>query len=122
MTNEDLAVEVRRLVVKLRAMGPADERRLQGELEAFLHHFQHWGRLECVGIEKTEGTCGGSARIVRTRVPVWQLAEMRRRGASDTELLGCFPHLRPVDLAAAWAYADSHPEEIESEIRENNAA
>src|SRR5580704_7735896 len=32
-------------------------------------------------IEKTPGVCGGAARVVGTRIPVWQLVEARSLGA-----------------------------------------
>lgn len=74
------------------------------------------------GIECAAGVSGGEARIVRTRIPVWVLEQARRLGTSEAELLRCYPSLRAEDLANAWAYARSHPDEIEREIRENEAA
>jgi len=70
----------------------------------------------------TPGVVGGSARIARTRIPVWTLESYRRRGLTDAEILDSFPPLRAVDLAAAWAYAAAHPGEIERDIRENDEA
>ena len=32
-----------------------------------------------------------------------------------------YPALRAADLVNAWAYAEAHPDEIEREIRENEA-
>ncbi|MCP3993778.1 MAG: DUF433 domain-containing protein [bacterium] len=74
------------------------------------------------GIECTEGISGGEPRIVRTRIPVWVLVQARRRGTSESELLGCYPALRSEDLANAWAYYCSHQADIERQIRENEAA
>ncbi len=74
------------------------------------------------GIERKAGVSGGAARIARTRVPVWTLEAARRQGVTESELLGSFPSLRAEDLSQAWAYARSHPEEIEREILENEAA
>jgi uncharacterized protein (DUF433 family) len=74
------------------------------------------------GIEKTSGVVGGAARVVRTRIPVWVLANYRRLGWSEAKILENFPTLRAVDLVNAWAYADAHQEEIEQEISENEAA
>lgn len=71
------------------------------------------------GIEKTAGVCGGDACIARTRIPVWVLVGFRRLGCSDAELLESYPHLSSADLANAWAYAEAHPEEIATAIREN---
>ena len=74
------------------------------------------------GIESTENVCGGSARIVRTRIPVWVLEQARRLGTSEAELLTAYPTLRAEDLANAWAYVRSHREEIDREIQENEDA
>ncbi len=71
------------------------------------------------GIEKTPGVCGGSACIVRTRVPVWLLVEARQAGASEAHLLNGYPSLRAEDLTNAWAYFRANREEIEQEIFEN---
>lgn len=71
------------------------------------------------GIEKTLGVCGGSACIVRTRIPVWLLVEARNAGASEAHLLSSFPALRAEDLLNAWAYYRANKEEIDKEILEN---
>jgi uncharacterized protein (DUF433 family) len=73
-------------------------------------------------IEKTPGVVSGSARIARTRIPVWTLESYRRQGLTDAEILDSFPTLRAVDLAAAWSYASTHPDEIAQDIQENDAA
>ena len=74
------------------------------------------------GIESIPGVCGGEPCIVRTRIPVWVLEQARRLGTSEAELLRCYPTLRAEDLANAWAYVRSHREEIEQQIRDNEAA
>lgn len=74
------------------------------------------------GVESTPGVCGGEPRIVRTRVTVWLLEQGRRLGVSEADLLRCYPFLRAEDLANAWAYVRSHRDEIEQQIRENEAA
>jgi len=71
------------------------------------------------GIEKTPGVCGGSACIVRTRIPVWLLVEARNAGASEAALLKSYPSLRAEDLINAWAYYRASKDEIDREIREN---
>ena len=74
-------------------------------------------------IQKTPGVCGGDACIRTTRIPVWSLVEARRLGFSDQELLNHYdPPLTQADLDTAWAYFDSHPNEIEQAIRENEDA
>lgn len=64
----------------------------------------------------------GEACIVRTRIPVWVLEQARRLGTSEAELLRSYPTLRAEDLANAWAYVRAHHDEIERQIRENEAA
>lgn len=73
-----------------------------------------------LGIEKTPGICGGSARIVRTRIPVWTLESFRRLGVSEWQILESYPSLNASDLIIAWAYVASNQSEIDEEIRKNN--
>ena len=74
------------------------------------------------GIEKTPGVCGGAACIVRTRIPVWVLENWRRAGWSEARILDNYPTLRAADLVHAWSYVDTHRQEIEEAIRQNEAA
>jgi uncharacterized protein (DUF433 family) len=74
------------------------------------------------GIEKIPEVAGGAACVVRTRIPVWVLEQYRRGGWTEARILTNFPTLRAADLAHAWAYVDSHREDIERAIRENEAA
>ena len=74
------------------------------------------------GIESTPGVCGGVVRIVRTRIPVWVLVQAKKLGVSEADLLKNYPTLRAEDLTNAWAYFRAHPEEIEQQIQENEAA
>lgn len=71
------------------------------------------------GIDFDARVCGGSARIMRTRIPVWLLESLRRGGKSDAELLASYPSLTAEDLANAWHYARSHREEMDREIAAN---
>jgi len=74
------------------------------------------------GIEKRPGVAGGSACIVRTRIPVWVLEGYRRLGWSEARILENYPTLRSADLVQAWAYVSAHVDEIEKDIRENQEA
>jgi len=74
------------------------------------------------GIESIPDVCGGEPVIVRTRIPVWVLEKARRSGTSEADILGMFPTLRAEDLANAWGYVRSHPDEIERQIAENETA
>jgi uncharacterized protein (DUF433 family) len=73
------------------------------------------------GIYCTPGVSGGDACVGRTRIAVWVLEAYRRSGMSDRDLLGAYPMLTPQDLTQAWAYADSHAEELGRLIRENES-
>ncbi|MDP2974723.1 MAG: DUF433 domain-containing protein [Anaerolineales bacterium] len=74
------------------------------------------------GIESNPDVCGGEPCIVRTRIPVWVLVQSRQLGVSEADLLRSYPTLRAEDLANAWAYFRVHRDEIERQIRENEAA
>lgn len=71
------------------------------------------------GIDFQNNVCGGSARIIRTRIPVRLLESLRRGGRTDAELLTAYPSLTAEDLANAWHYARTHQEEMDREIAAN---
>ncbi len=73
------------------------------------------------GVESRPGVMGGAPCIVRTRIPVWLLEQARRLGTSEADLLRDYPTLTAQDLANAWAYVRSHPDEIERQIAENES-
>ena len=73
------------------------------------------------GIESTPGVSGGEPCIVRTRIPIWVLVRARQLGTDEADLLKAYPSLRSEDLANARAYYRSHLEEIEQQIRQNEA-
>ncbi len=73
------------------------------------------------GVDRTSGVCGGAARVVRTRIPIWTLERARRLGISEADLLNSFPTLTGEDLANAWAYVRLNGPEIERAIAENEA-
>ncbi len=70
-------------------------------------------------ISKGAERCGGDACVRDLRVPVWTLVNYRRLGLSDAEILRSYPDLTAADLDAAWEYAASHPDEIDTAIVEN---
>ncbi len=74
------------------------------------------------GIEKTPNVCGGSACIIRTRIPVWTLVSFKKLGLTDNALLTSYPTLRQQDLINAWAYYKTNKKEIDLDIQENNEA
>ena len=74
------------------------------------------------GIESRPGVLGGDPCIVRTRIPVWLLAQARILGSSEADILRAYPTLRAKDLTNAWAYYRANRDEIEQQIKENEAA
>ncbi len=74
------------------------------------------------GIESNPGVMGGDPCIVRTRIPVWLLAQARILGSSEADILRAYPTLRAEDLTNAWAYFRANRDEIERQIEENEAA
>jgi uncharacterized protein (DUF433 family) len=74
------------------------------------------------GIECNPGVCGGDPCVRGTRIPVWVLAQFRRWGMSEADILKSYPTLLADDLANAWAYEESHWEEINKQIAENETA
>jgi uncharacterized protein (DUF433 family) len=70
-------------------------------------------------ISKKADRCGGDACVRDSRITVWGLEAYRRLGLSDEKILEAVQGLTPADLAAAWDYVASHPEEIDRSIREN---
>ncbi len=75
--------------------------------------------LRTPSIVSTPEVCGGAARIIRTRIPIWTLERMRQLGVSEADILRSFPSLRAVDLVQAWAYVDDHRDEIQRQIEAN---
>ena len=74
------------------------------------------------GISKTPGVCGGDAYIANTRLPVWLFVSLRQQGATDANLFEAYPSLTAAALVNVWAYADAHPDEIETALQEQDAA
>lgn len=77
---------------------------------------------EFPNIDKHPAILGGEAHIVRTRIPVWVLVNLRDLGMSDVDILSSYPTLRLDDLRHAWAYADIYADEIQSAILANEMA
>ena len=70
-------------------------------------------------IVSTPLVCGGAARFIRTRIPVWTVERMRQLGISESDILRSYPTLRAADLVQAWSYAEQHRTAIEQAILEN---
>lgn len=94
----------------------------RGEKAELLQHLARDLGDAFPGIDVTDDVSGGDPCIARTRIPVWGLEQARRLGASEAELLRSYPGLRAKDLASAWAYIRAHRDQIEAQIRDNEAA
>jgi uncharacterized protein (DUF433 family) len=109
-------------------MGPVEQaealvaKMTRGEKAQLLQHVARDLGDAYPGIDLTDGVCGGEPCIARTRIPVWILEQARRSGASEAELLLSYVGLRAQDLASAWAYVRTHRDQIEAQIRDNDAA
>ena len=60
----------------------------------------------------------GEARIANTQIAIWELVNAQDLGCSDRDLLQMYPQLTESDLATAWDYAETHPEEIAQALRD----
>jgi uncharacterized protein (DUF433 family) len=74
---------------------------------------------EFPSVVSTPGVCGGSPRLIRTRIPVWLLQHLRQTGFSESKILEAYPTLTAGDLVQAWGYVAAHKSEIDGEIAEN---
>lgn len=101
---------------KLPLLTPPDRGRVLDEL---LSGSSDSNNDDTPAIVKTPDVCGGSARLVRTRIPVWTVERFRQLGANDAEILYHFPTLQPSDLPQALRYVARNRDEIEREIEEN---
>lgn len=93
----------------------------KSEIAQLVQRASHQISVDFPGIEKNTGVCGGSACVIRTRIPVWSIVEYMLMGLGNEKILLNFPTLRAQDLANVWAYYDANKTEIDSEIEENNA-
>jgi uncharacterized protein (DUF433 family) len=63
-------------------------------------------------VAKPPENIGGEARIANTQIAIWELVNAQDLGCTDRDLLQMYPQLTESDLATAWEYADTHPEEM----------
>lgn len=110
-----MTTSIEQLQAQLHALTPGEKVEMLKLLAAEIT--QHWP-----GIDRTPDVCGGAACISRTRIPVWTLEGYRRLGWNEARILENYPVLRAGDLANASAYITAHPEEIDAELRANEAA
>lgn len=119
--------DIQRYIAKENQMSPS-------ELQQQLIALDPTGKAEAIqlltrhlssgsqGVNKTPNVMGGDACIANTRIPVWLFVSLRQQGANDAELLENHPQLTAADLVNVWAYADAHPDEISTALREQEEA
>lgn len=74
-------------------------------------------------IEKTPGVCGGRACIAGHRIRVMDIAVLHeKRGLSPAEIVRQYPGISLADVHAALTYFLDHRQEIEEEVRADEAA
>ena len=73
------------------------------------------------GISKTEGICGGRARIRNMRFAVWRIEQMKRFGKTNKDILFSYSQLTEEDLLNADAYTITHKAEIDKDIEDNES-
>jgi uncharacterized protein (DUF433 family) len=103
---------LREIEAGIRNLTPAEKRHILDELLTY----ELTGEAPS-GIDRNAGVMGGAACIVRTRIPVWLLVQLRQMGMREAEILSNYPTLRASDLINAWAYAALYPDEIAEEMR-----
>lgn len=118
--------QLQQLLEQIDQLDPVEREQLMSTLSEgipFHRFFPAWWPMRSVAefpsITTTPGVCGGAARIIRTRIPVWVIERMRQLGVAEADILRSYPALRAVDLVQAWSYAARHPDEIEKAICEN---
>ena len=70
-------------------------------------------------VVRTDGVCGGRARIRGTRISVRTIAELLLRGEPFEEIAATYHHVEPAALRDAIAYYMDHRLEIDAEIEAN---
>lgn len=117
--------QIQQILDEIAGLDPVERELLEHSLLQNFLRDHAWPQPSAVefpaAIVATPDVCGGAARLIRTRIPVWTLERMRQLGVSEANILQSFPTLRAADLVQAWAYVASHRDEIECVIRENEA-
>ena len=88
------------------------------EKERVIQLLTHSLTLDRVDIAKPVEVGAGEARIGDTQIAVWELVNAKQLGCSDADLLQIHPQLTPLDLVAAWEYAEANADEISRTLQE----
>lgn len=68
-------------------------------------------------IFRSPSVCNGRPRVRNTRIPVWLIIGMRKRGASDDQIIRQCPALTGDDLVAAREFYELHGAEVDRDVR-----
>lgn len=72
-------------------------------------------------IEMTPGVCGGRPRIAGHRIRVQDIVIWTEQGQSPDQIVSNFPQLSLADVYAALAFYHDHREELDRQMREDDA-
>ena len=70
-------------------------------------------------IVQKDGVRGGRPILRNTRMPVWLIIAMWKKGDSVEDILIAYPHLKPAAVYDAISYYLDHQTEIEQQIAAN---
>jgi uncharacterized protein (DUF433 family) len=73
-------------------------------------------RHEKLVLVRTPGVCGGDPCVAGTRIAVWMIELLRRRGATREQILQVYPTICEQDVVIAFEYADRHRVSIDAQI------
>ena len=73
-------------------------------------------------VVKQADYCGGKASIDDTRIRVMNVVFLHKQGKSEAEILETYPDLSRAQVYAALTYYYDYVEEIEAELRADEAA
>jgi len=113
---------VDKIISEIRGLDPVEQEAIFVALAGAAASKADQGDANYSSVVSTPGICGGAARLIRTRIPVWVLERMRQLGISEIDILRSYPTLQAADLAQAWAYVARNRQEIEQAIKQNEDA
>ena len=73
-------------------------------------------------VVKQANYCGGKASIDDTRIRVMNVVFLHKQSKSEAEILETYPDLSRAQVYAALTYYYDHVDEIEAELRADEAA
>jgi uncharacterized protein (DUF433 family) len=65
--------------------------------------------------------CGGQAVIKGHRIMVWLVVAMKQQGMTNADILDDYPSITESELQTAFRYYESHREEIDAQIHDEES-